>query len=191
MRRGALGLLMLASVIAGGLTLTAGCSASSKNAMNASAGAAAMPGSATKFAYLASEHTNFCQLDAQTVLGYPDTNHMRGSCCNPMDLAKYRSQVTRLRRYSNIPQIPADPYDIQAGLAKQLLRADKRITLTEADKQAYDAAMRMTDDNGPCCCQCWRWYMTEGLDKLLVTQRHMTAPQLAEVTDLVNGCGGR
>jgi hypothetical protein len=32
--------------------------------------------------------------------------------------------------------------------------------------------------------------MTEGLDKLLITRDHMSAQQVAQITDVVNGCGG-
>ena len=35
--------------------------------------------------------------------------------------------------------------------------------------------MGMTTDGGPCCCQCWRWYMTEGLAKFLITEHDMPA----------------
>ncbi len=107
-----------------------------------------------------------------------------------MDMDKYGHQIAGLRKYASIAEIPKDPYDIQAGPAKQLLEYDHSITLTGQDKTTFDSAMRMTADNGPCCCQCWRWYMTEGLDKFLITTRHLSARQVAEITDIVNGCGG-
>ena len=143
-----------------------------------------------RFAYLSSQHTNFCTLAAHTVLGYRDDQRMQGSCCNPMDRDKYRAQIRALRQYAGIPEIPTDPYDIQAGQAKRLLGYDTSITFAGHDKITFDAAMKMTDDKGPCCCQCWRWYMTEGLDKFLITRRHMPANEVATITDLVNGCGG-
>ena len=147
-------------------------------------------GSKTRFTYLAAQHTNYCSLDQKTVMGYMDSQHMQGACCNPMDMAKYEKQVSYLRQYSNIPQIPKDPYDIPASQAKQLLGYEDGIKLAGADKATYDQAMQMTDDKGPCCCKCWRWYMTEGLDKYLITEHHMTAHQIAEITDTTNGCGG-
>lgn len=147
-------------------------------------------GSKTRFAYLASQHSNYCSLDRDKVMSYPDDMHMQGACCNPMDMAKYQEQVSYLREYLSVPQIPKDPYDVPASLAKQLLGYEDSIKLASTDKATYDQAMQMTDDKGPCCCKCWRWYMTEGLDKYLITQHHMTAQQIAEITDMTNGCGG-
>lgn len=67
-----------------------------------------------------------------------------------------------LRRYSSIPEIPQDPYDISVAQAKELLKYDGALMLSSEQQKTYDAAMRMTDDKAPCCCQCWRWYMTRG-----------------------------
>ncbi|MEO8899853.1 MAG: hypothetical protein ABI352_02705 [Candidatus Dormibacter sp.] len=107
-----------------------------------------------------------------------------------MDMAKYQHQVQSLKRYASLSEIPADPYDIRAGLAKSLLDDDRSIVLAGANKATFDAAMQMTADKGPCCCHCWRWTATEGLDKRLITEWHLGAAELARITDLVNGCGG-
>lgn len=143
-----------------------------------------------RFALLAAQHSNYCSLDPDTVMGYPDDRHMQGACCNPMDPDKYRQQVDGLKRYAYIPEVPQDPYDIEAGLAKQLLGYDDTITLDPHDQATYDAAMAMAEDGGPCCCQCWRWYMTEGLAKFLITEHDIPAADVAEIVDLTNGCGG-
>ena len=148
------------------------------------------PGSSTRFAYLASRDSNYCSLDPYTVIDYPDDHRMQGACCDAMDMDKYRQQVAGLEKYASIPEVPKDPYDIEAELAKQLLAYDRNITLTGADQATYAAAMQMTEAKGPCCCQCWRWYMTEGLAKFLISVRRLPAAQVAEVVDLVNGCGG-
>ena len=147
-------------------------------------------GSRARFTYLAAQHSNYCSLDRATVSGYADVQHMQGACCDAMDMDKYQHQVAALRQYSGLAEIPTDPYDIRAKQAKRLLADDTAITLAGADKATYDRAMKLTDDKGPCCCQCWRWYMTQGLDKALITRRQMSAQQVAEITDLVNGCGG-
>jgi hypothetical protein len=162
----------------------------SGDAASSSGGVTAPLGSKLRFVHLASQHSNYCSLDRATVTGYPDEQRMQGACCDPMDLAKYQQQVAGLRQYASIPEIPKDPYDIETRLAKQLLGYNDTITLTGQNKATYDAAMQMTDDKAPCCCQCWRWYMTEGLAKFLIIQRHMPAERVAEITDLVNGCGG-
>jgi hypothetical protein len=143
-----------------------------------------------RFAELTSAKSNYCSLDAQTVMGYPDDHRMQGACCNPMDRDKYRQQVDGLRRYAEIPEVPKDPYDIEAGLAKRLLGYDETITLDAGEQATFDEAMGMTEDGGPCCCQCWRWDMTEGLAKFLITEHDMPADEVAEIADLTNGCGG-
>ena len=177
----------LTAVVA--LVWLSGAIGSSDHARSTAEAAGAM-GSEARFAYLASQHTNYCSLDRATVAGYPDDQRMQGACCDAMDMDKYQQQVAGLRKYATISEIPKDPYDIEAGLAKRLIEYDDTITLTGQDKDTYDAAMQMTDNKAPCCCQCWRWYMTEGLDKFLITQQHLSAQQIAEITDLVNGCGG-
>ena len=189
-RRVAVGLIAVAIVAGGALAWTTGLMSHTDSTPSMASSATRAAGSTARFAYLASEHTNFCTLDRATVAGYPDDHLMQGACCDPMDMAKYQHQVADLRRYASITEIPKDPYDIRAGQAKQLLADDSSITLTGPDKVTYDTAMQKTDDKGPCCCQCWRWYMTEGLDKFLITQRHMSAEQVADITDLTNGCGG-
>ena len=151
---------------------------------------ALIPGSDAKFSYLVAQHSNFCSLSPDTVKTYPDSDRIQGACCNPLDAAKYRWQASGLRQYSNVPAILADPYDVPANLAKQLLSADSSVTLTPAQEARFNQAKAMTGDHGWCCCQCWRWYMTEGLAKVLITTYHMNAATIAHVVDLTNGCGG-
>jgi hypothetical protein len=35
---------------------------------------------------------------------------LQGSCCAPMDEARYRQQLSGLRNYSEIAEVPPDPY---------------------------------------------------------------------------------
>ena len=121
---------------------------------------------------------------------YPDNSRIQGACCNPLDDAKYRWQTSGLRAFSQTPEILTDPYDVSAGLAKQLLADDSSIILSSAQMTTFNSAASMTVDHGWCCCHCWRWYMTEGLAKLLITRYQMGAPAIAHVVDLTNGCGG-
>lgn len=182
-------LLIAAGVVligAGGLAWAAGSGRSGEPRGSATETAA----DGDRFAYLASQDTNYCSLDRDTVMGYPDSQRIQGACCDAMDRDKYDQQVDGLRRYAGIPEIPQDPYDIEAQKAKELLGYDDTVTLGAADQAIFDTAMAMTEDGGPCCCQCWRWYMTEGLAKLLITREHLPAEQVAEIADLVNGCGG-
>jgi len=48
-----------------------------------------------------------------------DSARLKGSCCSPMSMRRYSEQVEGLKKYSNIPEIPSDPYDIEVGLAKK------------------------------------------------------------------------
>src|SRR3989344_6510925 len=49
-----------------------------------------------------------------------DSERIQGSCCSAMSLHRYSEQVEGLKKYANIPEIPPDPYDIVADLAKKL-----------------------------------------------------------------------
>ncbi len=116
-------------------------------------------------------------------------NRLQGSCCSPMDLERYGEQIEGLKAYAAIAEIPANPYDIEAGLAQKLLAAYE-LALTPDEQAAYDHAMENSDEKGPCCCQCWRWHVYGGLGKLLIRDHGFTGEQLTEVWDLSDGCGG-
>ena len=158
--------------------------------VSAASAPAANPGTSTMFAYLAAQHTNFCSLERSTVESDPNTMHIQGACCSALDMAKYQAQVRDLRQFASIAQIMPDPYDVPVPLARALFHDDDAIVLDAAQKATYDAAMGMTEDKGPCCCHCWRWSMTEGLARRLITVNYMDAATVARVVDLVNGCGG-
>ena len=87
----------------------------------------------------------------------PDTARLQGSCCSPMDMHRYTEQVTGLQKYKDIPEIPSDPYDIDASLAKKL-KANYDVQLTPDEQKAYDYAMANSMEKGPWCWKCWRRY---------------------------------
>lgn len=147
-------------------------------------------GSVEKFDYLSQQRSSSCSLQPETVLTYADEMRLQGSCCSPMDLGSYQAQVAGLEAYSDIAQIPNDPYDVPASLAKELLEYQRDIQLTAPQQAVYDQAMSLSDEGGPCCCRCWRWYAFEGLAKYLITQRSWNAQQIADLWGLVDGCGG-
>src|SRR6476660_2722504 len=91
----------------------------------------------------------------------------QGSCCAPMDESRYRQQSEGLRKYSDITEVPPDPYDIPAPLAHKLM-GDYDLVLNKEEQAAYDYAMQHSDMEGPCCCKCWRWKVYGGLGKLLI-----------------------
>lgn len=157
---------------------------------------AATPAMKQTFVKLAAAHTDVCQDmgNKSAIDNYmnmqPSGSSMQGSCCSPMDMKKYVSQVNGLKKYAAIPQIPPDPYDISITSGKQMLGWYDNIQLTPAQQSVYDAAQKMTADHGWCCCQCWAWYTHAGLAKYLITQHNYTTQQLVDVTNLEDCCGG-
>ena len=126
---------------------------------------------------------------ADSIDSMPDTARLQGSCCSPMDIHRYEEQVTGLKKYSDIPEIPSNPYDIDAALAKKL-KAYYDVQLTPEEQKGYDYAMQNSNEKGPCCCMCWRWYVYGGLGKLLIQKYHFTGEQVTEIWNLSDGCGG-
>lgn len=123
-----------------------------------------------------------------------DDARLQGSCCSPMHMHRYSEQVEGLKKFKavaghNIDKIPDDPYDIEAGLAKELM-SYYDIELTSDEQKAYDDAMTNSHEKGPCCCKCWRWYVYGGLGKFLIKNYGFTGEQLTEVWNLSDGCGG-
>jgi hypothetical protein len=145
---------------------------------------------AAKFDYLTQNGNSSCSASFQnSIRQLADESHIQGSCCTSMSMHRYSEQVEGLKKYGNIPEIPSDPYDIEARLAKKLMGYyDLELTLKE--QEAYDYAMANSHEKGPCCCKCWRWYVYGGLGKLLIRNYGFTGEQLTEVWNLSDGCGG-
>lgn len=118
----------------------------------------------------------------------PDDSHIQGSCCSPMTFHRYSEQIEGLKKYENIPEIPRDPYDIEASLAKRLM-SYYEMELTPEEQEAYDYAMANSHEKGPCCCKCWRWYVYGGLAKYLI-KYDFNGEQITEFWNLSDGCGG-
>ena len=119
----------------------------------------------------------------------PKDARLQGSCCSPMELSRYVNQITGLTKYKTNPDIPPNPYDIEAALAAKLL-ANYDLPLTSDEQKAYDYAMANSDEKGPCCCRCWRWKAYGGLAKLLIRDHHFDGKQVTDVWNISNGCGG-
>ena len=145
---------------------------------------------AAQFDYLSKNGNSSCSATFKdSIASMPDAERLRGSCCGPMYLHTYAEQIEGLKKYAHIPEIPPDPYNVEAGLAKKLLAAYD-LELTPEQQQAYDYAMEHSDENGPCCCKCWRWYAYGGLGKILITQYGFTGKQATDIWNLSEGCGG-
>lgn len=145
---------------------------------------------ARKFEFLSRNGNSNCSQEfLDSIPSLPDSARLQGSCCGPMDLHRYREQVAGLMAHAAIPEIPPDPYDIEAALAKRLLTAYETELRLEQQK-TYDQAMMLSSEKGPCCCQCWRWHVYGGLGRLLIRDHGFDGAKLARVWDLSNGCGG-
>ncbi len=146
---------------------------------------------AAKFDYLSANGNSSCSGSFQSAVqsGTTGGDRLEGSCCSPMNSERYASQVEGLKKYANIPEIPPDPYDIDAALA-QKLSGYYTMQLTSDEQKAYDYAMANSMEKGPCCCKCWRWYVYGGLGKLLIQKYHFTGQQITEIWNLSDGCGG-
>jgi len=143
-----------------------------------------------KFKVLASNGNSSCsQVFKDSISSMPDNSRLQGSCCSPMSMHRYTEQVEGLKKYKDIKEIPPDPYDINAGLAKKLLfYYDDKLPVEQ--QKVYDYAMQNSDEKGPCCCKCWRWYVYGGLAKILIKERGFNGKQIVEVWNLSDGCGG-
>lgn len=143
-----------------------------------------------KFDYLSKNGNSSCSANFKdSISSMSDSDRLRGSCCSPMNLSRYKKQTEGLKKYSNIAEIPPDPYDIAVGLAKKLItNYDDALSLDE--QKAYDFAMANSEEKGPCCCKCWRWFVYGGLGKYLIKNYHFTGQQVTDVWNLSDGCGG-
>jgi hypothetical protein len=142
------------------------------------------------FEFLSTHGNSNCSAQFQAEIpNMTPMGRLQGSCCSPMSLHRYGEQVAALKKSAAISIIPADPYDVETGLAQKLL-AGYDLALTADEQGAYDYAMANSSEKGPCCCQCWRWKVFGGLGKLLIRDFGFTGAQVTEVWDLSNGCGG-
>lgn len=145
---------------------------------------------AAKFEKLSQNGNSSCSGDFKdSIDSMSDNARLQGSCCSPMNMHRYTEQVEGLKKYKNIKEIPSDPYDIDAGLAKKI-KAHYEDKLTSEQQKAYDYAMQNSDEKGPCCCKCWRWHVYGGLAKYLIQNYKFTGEQVTEVWNLSDGCGG-
>lgn len=149
-----------------------------------------LAGSVEKFEYLSAQNSNQCGLVAANLEAFEEGERLQGSCCSRMDMHRYQEQVEGLKKYGKYSVVPADPYDIDASLAKELFGYQKSIALSKAEQEIYDQAIEMSHEGGPCCCRCWRWTAFEGQAKYLITKEGLDAEKIAELWDLQDGCGG-
>lgn len=145
---------------------------------------------ASRFEELSKSGNSTCSaVFKDSIAEMPDMAHIKGSCCSAMSMHRYEEQIWGLEKYASIAEIPPDPYDVNATLAKELL-GYYDFQLTPKEQSAYDYAMEHSHEKGPCCCRCWRWYVYGGLAKKLIHERGFTGEQIVDVWNLSDGCGG-
>lgn len=150
---------------------------------------------AAQFDYLSKNGNSSCSGSFKdSIVKMPDNARLQGSCCSPMSVHRYSEQVEGLKEFKSIAGqdiagIPNDPYDIEAGLAKKLMFYYD-MQLTPEEQKAYDYAMFNSNEKGPCCCKCWRWYVYGGLGKYLIRNYGFTGEQVTDIWNLSDGCGG-
>lgn len=143
-----------------------------------------------RFEFLSQNGNSSCSRSFRdSIADMPADARLQGSCCSEMDLHRYSEQVAGLKQYSDIPDIPPDPYDIATPLAQKLIVAYEQ-PLNPEQQEHYDLAMATSNEKGPCCCQCWRWEVFGGLGKLLIREHGFTGEQVAQIWNLSDGCGG-
>ena len=140
---------------------------------------------------LLSQHGNVeCSVQFEKLIGsMGPEGRLQGSCCAPMDEVRYRQQIEGLKKYTDIAEVPPDPYDIPGQLAYRLM-GYYTLALNKDGQDAYNYAMEHSDMQGPCCCKCWRWKVYGGLGKYLIRTRHYTGQQLTDLWNVGQGCGG-
>ncbi|MBI3274233.1 MAG: hypothetical protein HYZ69_03750 [Candidatus Colwellbacteria bacterium] len=103
---------------------------------------------AARFDYLSQNGNSSCSASfKESIPSLPAGEHLRGSCCSPMNLHRYIEQIEGLQKYSYISEIPPDPYDVEAGLAQNLL-SYYDVELTPEEQKAYDYAMTNSNEKG-------------------------------------------
>ncbi len=143
-----------------------------------------------RFEYLSQNGNSNCsRAFMESIATMSPDARLQGSCCDPMREHRYREQVDGLRKYASFMLIPTDPYDVKAGIAQQGL-AWFAVQLTAEEQSVYGYAMANSAEQGPCCCQCWRWNVYGGVAKYLIGEHDFTGRRIAEIWDLSNGCGG-
>jgi hypothetical protein len=138
------------------------------------------------------------QLDSLTIscngpddiMKLPDTfTNMGGQCCGVLtNMTEYNEQIEGLKKFSYIPDVPSNPYNISIQHVKKILSYDKYTPLTSEQQTVLEQAAEMAAE-GPCCCKCWHWYFNEGVAKELIIKYSFKAEQVAEFYDLSDTCG--
>lgn len=131
-----------------------------------------------------------CQGPETVVSGNIKGKFLGGQCCGAlMDTKEYHKHLETLKKnYSDIPDIPLNPFKTPVELAKKWIDYDKQTTLNPEQKRVYDQAMSISKE-GPCCCKCWHYYVNEGIGKKMIRDYGYSSKQVADFWDVSDICG--
>ncbi|MDE1728104.1 MAG: hypothetical protein KGH81_02860 [Thaumarchaeota archaeon] len=115
--------------------------------------------------------------------------YLSGQCCGILqNTTEYHKHLEKLQQYSNIPDIPLNPYKTSVDVAKKWIDYDSKTTLNTSEQAVYDKAMKISTE-GPCCCHCWHYYVNEGIAKKMIRDYEYNAHQVADFWDVSDICG--
>lgn len=125
------------------------------------------------------------------IMKLPDNfTALGGQCCGALkDLTEYNRQLEGLKQFSDISDIPQNPYIIPVVYAKKMMAYDQKTVLTSDQQTTLEQATKLSKEGGPCCCKCWHWYFNEGIAKKLIVEHNFSAQQVANFYDLSGICG--
>ncbi|HJT10251.1 MAG TPA: hypothetical protein VJ771_05650 [Candidatus Nitrosotalea sp.] len=115
--------------------------------------------------------------------------YLSGQCCGALqNTTRYHEHLEKLQQYSNIPDIPLNPYKTPVDVAKKWIDYDNKTTLNTSEQAVYDEAMKVSTE-GPCCCKCWHYYVNEGIAKKLIHEYGYSAQQVSDFWGVSDICG--
>lgn len=115
--------------------------------------------------------------------------YMGGQCCGTlMDTKEYHENLEKLQAYKSMSDIPLDPMHTPVEMAKRWIDYDKNTALTPDEQKIYDDAYAISEEK-PCCCQCWHYFVNEGIAKKMIKDGTFNAQQVAAYWDASDICG--
>lgn len=104
--------------------------------------------SPSDFKYLSQNGNSNCSRSfMESIATMSPDAQLQGSCCGAMSEHRYREQLAGLSKYASIMLIPANPYDVRAGVAQQAM-AWFAVQLVGGEQSAYDVAMANSAEQG-------------------------------------------
>lgn len=115
--------------------------------------------------------------------------YLGGQCCGVLkNTTEYHEHLEKLKQYSDIPDIPLNPYKTPVDVAKKWIDYNNKTTLNTSEQTVYNQAMKISTE-GPCCCHCWHYYVNEGIAKKMIHDYGYNAQQVSDFWSVSDICG--